>query len=696
MISFDEFLSILGRYTGPALQSQAEWVKQPTDNPYFVPPNLEQETSGGPDSPIILVSAPGAVGKTTFADAVANSQGSPVFDLSTRRVGNDTFTGLIGNAFGHENFSDVYTRLKTGEFLIVIDALDEARVSSGQENFIAFLEGLASHFKGHESTPSVVLLARVDTAELVEIALSLHNVSYQRFTLALFDEDKAREFVDQYLDARYDEARRGRVHRGQRERFEEVRDRLFRLIKGATPTEEAIQLIGYAPVLVALGAYLYEEENYQRLKSLLDQMGSVEGWDLLAALANKLLEREQNEKFLPQLSHELVSHVPNALSPDEQCLWLLLEHVGMQPQLSIPSSVPKEFLSAYERAVETKMTEHPFRRDKGRFQHGVFREYVLGWYLARFRTVQENLRTDIRQRLLARNDLLPSPLLGKFALGWGRNAFGEEQTPLMAGEDIGFLYESFLAQADKNRKTWLQVDSIDGTTALQGRIGVGNDRLYTEEFQIEVSSAGLWFWRHLANADIYVSTKVELGVQGGDFNLGPDVDIECEDFGCPVRQLYVSAETENQAVVIDSRSCTVLSQPKIKIDGSFFFVRWPPLAFPWIRYKLKEKELDTDSPGLQDAYTRLARILKRLRARGYGEVARHRDIVENIAGGTLTGKAILEYCVDQGLIRAKGNLFVLDDARVAAFGINWGDLRLLRLNDRTRDFLVEFLRRPAQ
>src|ERR1043165_510363 len=100
MISFDEFLSILGRYTGPALQSQAEGVKQPTDNPYFVPPNLAQETSCGPDSPIILVSAPGAVGKTTFADAVANSQGSPVFDLSTRRVGNDTFTGLIGNAFG--------------------------------------------------------------------------------------------------------------------------------------------------------------------------------------------------------------------------------------------------------------------------------------------------------------------------------------------------------------------------------------------------------------------------------------------------------------------------------------------------------------------------------------------------------------------------------------------------------------------
>ena len=694
MISFEDFLSRLATSGAEPFESRVAWVTFPETNPYFVPPNLELETSGPDDSPVILVSAPGAVGKTTFAEAVAHSRRAPVFDLAKRRVGTDAFLGLIANAFGYERVSAVYDKLKAGECLVVLDALDETRVGSGLPNFEGFLEDLAVHFKGHRSRPSVLLLARVDTADLVATALELHDVSYQRYRIALFNESAARQFVDRYLDARYDEAGVGRAHRAHRAAFEPVRDRLFAVLKTAAADDRTIELLGYAPVLVTLAEQLYEERNYHALGVLLDRSGSEGAWNLLAVLAEDLLAREQTEKFRRQLPADLLAAVPDALSPDEQCFWLLLEYVGMRTRLSTPQAVPTHLSSTYEDSVESQMTEHPFRREKGIFQHIVFREYVLGWYLTRLPRDQKDVHDEIRHRLLSMDDFLPTPLLGRFALGVGRRAIGRSSgVPLIAGDDLGFLYESFLAQADKDRRPWLILDSIDPADQINGMIGVGEAGIHTAELRVADTGNGVWFWRHLAGAQVHVSCRVELGVQGGEFVLGPDVEIEAGEFSCPVRHLVVRADNGDRAVVIDAKACREPSQPSLRCDGAFFRVRWPRLSYPWIRHELSATGLQDSAADMLDAYTHLARILKRLRAYGYGEVARHRDIIENIATGrTATGKAMLRYCVEKGVILAKGELFVLNDSRAAEFGINWSDLRLRTMNDKIRDFLSGFLR----
>lgn len=173
---------------------------------------------------------------------------------------------------------------------------------------------------------------------------------------------------------------------------------------------------------------------------------------------------------------------------------LLLEYAGMRTGLSTPQTVPASLLSEYEQAVETQMNEHPFRLEKGVFQHQVFLEYVLGWYLTRFSRDLGDLHEEIRRRLLSIGGLLPSPLLGRFALGLAKIKNGEAFTPEIRGEDFGFIYESFLAQVEKDTPVGLILDSLDEAGVMHAVIGTRNEQ---SKFVVTDTGHGVWFWRRL-------------------------------------------------------------------------------------------------------------------------------------------------------------------------------------------------------
>ena len=63
--------------------------------------------SGPDDSPLILVSAPGAVGKTTLAREIAHRTGAIYLDLAqSEPVGGHTFTGGLVSSNLYERWQD--------------------------------------------------------------------------------------------------------------------------------------------------------------------------------------------------------------------------------------------------------------------------------------------------------------------------------------------------------------------------------------------------------------------------------------------------------------------------------------------------------------------------------------------------------------------------------------------------------------
>lgn len=66
----------------------------------FVPPDLVAEQPLQPGrTAVLLISAPGAVGKSSLAEELAARTGAPLWDLSRVNVGSGTLAGTVHEAY---------------------------------------------------------------------------------------------------------------------------------------------------------------------------------------------------------------------------------------------------------------------------------------------------------------------------------------------------------------------------------------------------------------------------------------------------------------------------------------------------------------------------------------------------------------------------------------------------------------------
>ncbi len=87
----------------------------------------------------MIFSAPGAVGKTTFAKYFAYQKNSYYWDLSKLKLGDNTFIGTVADCFGHENLVEILQRLEKGEVSFFFDGFDEAEMISGLDGIYNFV-----------------------------------------------------------------------------------------------------------------------------------------------------------------------------------------------------------------------------------------------------------------------------------------------------------------------------------------------------------------------------------------------------------------------------------------------------------------------------------------------------------------------------------------------------------------------------
>jgi len=270
---------------------------------------------------------------------------------------------------------------------------------------------------------------------------------------------------------------------------------------------------------------------------------------------------------------------------------------------------------------------------------------------------------------------------------------------VLDGRDLGLLYESLLAGADDQSRLSLALFSPHPGAAsdepITGVIG---------EVRVEIShgNPSIVFWRTLGRAVVNVNCSVQLGVGGADFRIGPFVDLECESLICSADTLRILAtpggkgnEEQNAEVVLLARAYSG-TPPKITIIAQSqhqgLSVDWPNLTYPWVQYKLQEARAVADDPAIADAYNHLSRFLKWFQSQGYGDLARHHELVEKFAvGGTEQGRRLLDYCISRRLIVKEGPLYKLDSAVAQEIGIHWVDLRDRRLGPAVITFLKEFV-----
>jgi len=360
-----------------------------------------------------------------------------------------------------------------------------------------------------------------------------------------------------------------------------------------------------------------------------------------------------------------------------------------------PDDLPASLREPYERNLKQWVGEHPFTAQP------LFMDYAYAWLFTR-EDADPNLSAAVRTYLCQskerRPPYRPTPLLATFAADLAAGSTGQP-TVQVSAENLGFVYESVLSGASAKLHPKLTLISSEDASEILGELTTGiPDQQHSAGWRMPIRLSddgnGLWFWRRLSYADIQISTPIRIGARDTDFVLGPDINIEAASFACESPTVRVVAPTREMSVLLVAETYTgdLVEFSGTHDERKHLGVSWIPRQQPWAHYSMDVEPEVPVGPEIREAFRKLRRILVCFRAEGYGEMARHEDLLNNEAiAGSDQGRAILKYCVSQRLIRSEGPIYVLDRDELNRLEINWPDIRERRLSQAVARFLKSFV-----
>ena len=173
--------------------------------PTFIPPNLAITEGGDSSRPVqaIIISAPGAVGKSTLGQAIASRKNALFWDLAKSGVvGDRTLDGMLFSIAG-DRTNEYLEYLLHGLQILVIDALDEGYAKTGNDNaFLSFLGNIAQRAK-HAEGVCFVLLGRKQISVDAWCVLGDEGVNAAIYSIEPFDREQANLYIENKLGQGY-------------------------------------------------------------------------------------------------------------------------------------------------------------------------------------------------------------------------------------------------------------------------------------------------------------------------------------------------------------------------------------------------------------------------------------------------------------------------------------------------------------
>lgn len=220
-------------------------------------------------SPLILVSAPGAVGKTTLAKQIAYRTGAIYIDLAqSEPVGGHTLSGGLVRA-------GAYDRWQAGTTTVLVDGLDEARLRVAQEAFEAFLDDVLE--LSVKRTLPTVLFGRSGSIQDAWFILAASGVEVPVLEIGYFGIEDAIEFATAKLRTDYP----ARLHPEPDKRAIAL---LLERIRNQTESD-GDRFAGYAPVLQAVVEQVGREGNPAALVAAIEK-GCSAGYSSRCRISN--------------------------------------------------------------------------------------------------------------------------------------------------------------------------------------------------------------------------------------------------------------------------------------------------------------------------------------------------------------------------------------------------------------------------
>ena len=726
--SFEQLLASLpdcDRFpTSDTLPTGVSYINE--EMPKFVHPYLTDVVVGDSEATpqILIVSAPGAVGKSTLARRIAFEKRALLWDLALApEVGSGSLDGTIFKSLSTGLAEDFREYMTEGLQFLIVDALDEGRIKVNENSFQRLLEDIARVGRNSKGI-CFVLLGRTRIADMAWLVLTEEGANARMVSIEPFN----REQANQYIDNNVAEQKRTTP-------FYRCRDLIFQRLEFSvtenSESDPAMDFLHYPPVLDVVATLLKDESNLFELENSLNRPsdGTQDtSIHLLLDVIDRILKREQNQ-VLPAIKQSLNERAQelnwsdwaSLYASEEQCKRLLAS-VFDKPVSVVPDNLPDGLRYLYENSSEvaTRLPEHPFLQGVDKLTNRVFESYLYARAL--LNDFGDDVKLLVTQHLLKREHL-PTRLLAAFYLADGNITSDMPRT--IRPEHLGIIYDSLLSSESNRSLVRLNVDGPDPMEDVEE----GSESLESVEVEIEFltfnsqggpqtpaldpvtftlpieSDSIISFVSHLRNASITVPCVVELGSKGGEVTIGPTVHITAGILVLQSETLLVSGQTirhvadEDTSVILEALNCdsTSIVNPLKVYEPARLHVSWPGAEhYPWNQYKLERVEdyfaYDSD---LLTAYKRFKRIATAFRSHGRGALARTRVKIEDhrVLKGAL-GEALLDNLKSDGILvlQEGGNRYFWHSENAdKLLGVTWQDLRKWETPPLLRKYLSDFI-----
>lgn len=652
----------------------------------YIYPELEIKVENI-SKPFIIISAPGAVGKTTFAKFSANLKKGYYWDLSSLKLGDNTFSGTLLETFGVDQISSVLAAISRGEITLFIDSLDEAEIVSGWYGIEKFLIEVVKYTKD-SPRPNIVIFSRSETA--LEIQMKLDEIGgddcYSVYQIDYFSEEKGISFIENRI------LQKPSKHNQFKGPFQKAVQNIFTTI-GLGINDRATKLwddeeircfLGYSPVLQTIGDFLFDQ-NYEEIAKQFESKQNVEsGLEIIKDFISRILIRD-NEKFIKGLK-EKISATPEewkewkSIYSENDQIKFVLNCIAKRPikeGVESVSKIPSWLDKGFSDSLNFFIQNHPFIKDS-KFSSPAFRDYVLASLVT-----DEEFETACVQ-LLTSGHFVLTPLFAFFYKSFNKN--------ICKAGHIGLIYESVSSRTTFNGNTLLTSIRRDNTRTVLEIInssGSKSDNILMECLTDDENPIILN--NRLSNALIEVDTDVVLGRKGGSFDI-QNAEIIASTIKVEVKDLFISGQDGSNSILIAKKlensdhtlNITTKGIGTLIVNGN------GSQSYPWSMYY---KEYDKSSvEDYRDEIYILKRILEPFRKHGRGEFAKQSEFIDNeIIKNIPLRINLLSYLIELGIIKkGPGSKYYMQEDISVKYGISWAGLKSLNYNNELIKFLASF------
>lgn len=655
--------------------SVLDYIGYIDEEPFYIPPSFSdvktEKTLSTLKPKFVLLSAPGAAGKSSLAKYIAHRFNALYWNLAKVKVGTNSFAGSILNAVGAPKYSEFIADLNVGNVLLVIDAFDEAEIISGRKMLNGFIADISDSLSAH-TMPTVFLLARTETAQYIASFCAENKISVAHYEIGFFDESAAKYFVVKSIAGKKTPTKPDA----------ECAEKYYNVVKSNITDDERLSFLGYAPVLEAISTHIKESPNRQKMISELSNQKDCVA--IITKIMDDLLNREQTEKVSLAFRERCAAAHPEftdwgkVYSPEEQLVRIIYYIIFQDCSYKNYelNFLPPQLVAEYQSIIDSFLPQHPFIRNsaignglgkKIDFTGPAFRDYALAKIIL-------NEEYETLADMYFESSQSQAYVLSQIFF----DCYMRISNKMVQPNHISYVYDSFKAKATVYERPYLECTEIPASETenakcmvVFGMIPGQKNAIKREDYiaEINLTEQPLEFDQLVSVSIDIPDAEVYVGKAGMDCRIY-NSSVICKKIELKARNISIESYDPESCLLVAHEGFT--GEP-VMIDvakADNLRVNAPNLKNYYSLIPYNYDFEDISNFDIVKFIHAMRCILVEFRTHRNDTLAKTADRIEHVTvGNSVIKRQVLDYLKACGIIYESFHLYKIDEAKMQEKGI---------------------------